>query len=54
MIYRTEGQAITRIWHLAQSLGVWPGYCRAEGGWVLTYDPQAAGTRGDYEGRVLQ
>lgn len=38
MVYRTEDAAIRRIGALIAH-GIWPGYYRARGGWVLTYDP---------------
>ena len=54
MIYKTQSQAIDRIWHLATTLGVWPGYfySRVAGGWVLTYDPRPDSSAG-YKGEVL-
>lgn len=54
--YKTEGQAVTRVFRLARELGIWPGYyySRLAGAWVLTYDPPITGKgRHDYEGEVL-
>ena len=54
MIYRSESEATRRIFHLAQTLGVWPGYFYSPvaGGWVLTYDPRPDSPAG-YKGEVL-
>lgn len=54
MIYRSEGEAIRRVFILARDLGIWPGYFYSAlaGGWVLTFNPRAS-ARLEYEGDVL-
>jgi hypothetical protein len=42
--FGTEDQVIARIWHLAASQGIWPGYIKTPAGrYRLTYDPDRPG-----------
>ena len=41
IVYRTESRVINHINALRRAYGWWPGYIKVNGGYVLTFDPDA-------------